>query len=224
MVLTVGGAVRAAGVLLFAVVALWLFGWEGGPRDAVMAVRPVLLVAVVPAVWARLDRRLLGAVAAEWVWARAAAFVAVVAATAGVLQGWPIIIDALLAVIAGAIVAVPAWAAIAGIGRVDVSQQSVSRPVSRAAMTLVATGGVAALLAAPVAALLFTAYIQWTGCFLACQEPNRAAGLALAVIAAVLIGDVIAWGVAAWRRFPRVLTNVAAVPVIVAAVLAFLVS
>ena len=89
-------------------------------------------------------------------------------------------------------------------------------------MTLVTVGGIAALLAVPIAVLAWEATIEWSGCFLSCRAPNHVAAVCLAAAAGVLLVDVIVWGMAAWHRFPRMLTSTAAVPLIVSAAAAYL--
>lgn len=78
-------------------------------------------------------------------------------------------------------------------------------------------GGVAALLVVPLVLLGWLASIAWSGCFLECKQPDHVAAVRLAAGAGVLLIDLVAWGVAAWRRFPRVLTGIAAVPLVVRA-------
>ena len=215
-------AVRAAGVLLVALIGSWLTWWQW-ELDASVAARPALFVVLLTVLWARADRKRLGAVAGEWLWAGAAIWVAVVVAVVSLLRGGNPDLLALVALVSGAAVAIPAWAAVAVGRRPPAGSGATPRPVSAGAMTTVTVGGVATLLAIPIAVLGLEASFAWSGCFLECREPDHGAALAWAAAATVLIVDIGVWGVAAWRRFPAVLTGAATLPLVVCAVAAYFV-
>lgn len=218
------GAVRAVVVLFIAVVVLRLFGWSSEPRDILTVARPALLIGVLPAVWARRDRSRFGSALSQWVWAWAAAFVSAVLAIAAGVQGAPLAGLVFAALVGGSIVAVPAWAVATGANDLNASSGTPRRSVPRAVTTLVAIGGAAALLAVPIAVGAWQASIEWSGCFLNCHQPDHVAAFGWAVAACALFIDVIVWGVTAWRGFPSVLTRAAAVPLVVVAAGAFLMS
>lgn len=210
MVLWWHGAVRAGGLLLSAPIGIWLLAWHWD-LDTPMTMRPVIFIAAVSAAWARIDGARLGRNATEWVWARASAWIVAATMIIAAVREWPVFAIVLVALVAGAGVAVPAWASVGGALRPVPAGRP---PVSRAAMTSATVGGVSALLIVPIAVLAWQSTIEWSGCFLACREPNRVAALGLAAAAGVLLLDVIAWGFAAWRRFPRLLTGMAVVPLL----------
>ncbi|XAS75741.1 hypothetical protein V3G39_13915 [Dermatophilaceae bacterium Sec6.4] len=221
MVLWMRGAVRAGGVFLVALIGMWALGWRW-EMDASLAARPALFIVVLEVIWARIDTARLGPVASEWVWAHAAIWVAAGVSVAALLRGMPVIVIVALVAGVAAGVAVPAWAAVGGAHRTQASMDGPSRPVSAAAMTVVTVGGVAALLVVPLVVLGWLATIAWTGCFIECKQPDHFAAVRLAAGAGVLLIDLVAWGMAAWRRFPRVLTGIAAVPLVVGAAAVYL--
>lgn len=101
--------------------------------DASLAAGPALFVVVLEVVWAWVDTARLGPVAVEWVWARAAIWVAAGVSVVTLLRGIPVIVTVLLAAGVAAGVAVPAWAAVGGAHRPQALTDGPSRPVSAAA-------------------------------------------------------------------------------------------
>lgn len=218
MPLHVHTAIRAAALLLVAIVGSWR--WDLRPAAA----RPLLVIVIVitSIVWARIDLKRLEPGLAEWVWARAAAGLAVSVLIIGLVRGWQPVAAALVAGIAGTAVVVPAWAVVAS-DRPQDPREGLQPPVSRAAMTWVTVIGMTLLLAAPIAVLAFEALIEWNGCFISCRTPDHPAAVILAAVVGVLLIDLIVWGVAAWRRFPRLLTAAAAAPLLTCVAATYLV-
>lgn len=218
----VGGAVRGVVVLVVAFAVGWFLGGRPWDLEFTEVGLWVLVVAIVPAVWARADSRRHGTVATEWIWAHAAAWAAAGVLVSTLLSGWRMRYVLLAACLATACVAVPAWSSVRIGARPRDPAVGAQRPLPVVAMTLVTTGGVGVFLLPPIVALGFGAQTAWTGCFLECQEPRHLAAVGWLAVAGVFLVDVVLWALASWRRFPGRLTCAAAIPLVLYAVTAYL--
>ncbi len=91
-----------------------------------------------------------------------------------------------------------------------------STPRERSTLRGLAAGVIAALvLAYPILWMGFVAVISWSGCFIECGTPDRGQAILLLAIIGVLLADIGLWAVSGFRRFPRVLTLIAAGPVVI---------
>lgn len=222
MTACVGGAIRGVVVLAAGLVVGWVLGGGSWGIDFTEVGLWILVVAILPAVWAHVDSRRLGIVATEWIWAHAAAWAAVGVMLCALLSGRRMTYVVLAAWLAAACVAVPAWSSVR-IGTEHREQvRSTQRPLSAGAMTALTAGGIGVYLLPPVAVLAFTGSIAWTGCFLKCQAPQHLAAVGWLTLSGLILVDVILWGVASWRRFPSRLTCIAAIPLVLYAVAAHL--
>ncbi|WP_309131975.1 hypothetical protein [Brevibacterium sp.] len=92
--------------------------------------------------------------------------------------------------------------------------EAAPRPQSLA--RAVVAGMLAALvLAFPILWIGFAAMIAWSGCFIECGTPDRGQAVLLLILIAVLLVDIGLWAMAGLRRFPPVITLIAAGPPVI---------
>ncbi|NNG38014.1 hypothetical protein HJ588_01820 [Flexivirga sp. ID2601S] len=197
----------SAGLLVFFLVRQQAMPYADDLRAAPPS---IATLATTTACWAARDLRRQTARAVQREWLTAAVMIGLTVGAVGPALGVAARAALYVAVLCGSVTAMSASIAVAAV-RPDRADRS-DAPVSRVICALSATISAAALLAVPIGFLVVWVRVNWTGCFLACAEPDRSLAVLLGGIVLVLLADVVALGVAGWRRFPRFLTTVALLP------------